>query len=44
MLEFITIGVILVSVHLTEQTSQFISDERIKYINKIAKTWKVKLT
>lgn len=45
MVEFITIGcVILVSVHWTEQTSQFLSDERIEYINKIAKTWKVKFT
>nr|BAG71139.1 cathepsin B-S [Astegopteryx styracophila] len=41
MVGFITIGcVILVSVHWTEQTSQFLSDERIEYINKIAKTWK----
>lgn len=45
MLEFIIIcSVILVSEHLTEQTSKFLNDERIEYINKIAKTWKVKLT
>nr|BAG71134.1 cathepsin B-S1 [Tuberaphis taiwana] len=35
-----TVCAIFVSVYLAEPTLQFLSDERIKYINEVAKTWK----
>lgn len=42
MIKFIIIGcVILINVHLTEQTPQFLSEERTEYINEIAKIWMI---
>nr|BAG71138.1 cathepsin B-S1 [Tuberaphis takenouchii] len=41
MVKFITIVcAIFVCVYLAKPTLQFLSDERIKYINEVAKTWK----